>query len=205
MYLLNMKRLKRLLILLYILLSSMVVFGQTKLRDSVYVKTDIFEVMYSETLQQPLWVKYSVECPKGTESRKGLDFYICDSIITSDDLDYAKNIYDKGHMAPAASFNCDKVTLFKTFTYLNSALQHQDLNRITWRNLESYERLLGISYSTVKIEIKCIYSNSSIKLPTGATVPDAFIKTIYYGNKVETYYFKNEKPKSNDFKKYRIK
>jgi len=41
-----------------LLLFPLLLFGQ--LRDSVYVKTDIYEVMYSETLEQPLWVKYQV-------------------------------------------------------------------------------------------------------------------------------------------------
>jgi hypothetical protein len=42
-------------------------------------------------------------------------------------------------------------------------------------------------------------------LPTGATVPDGYIKTIKYGKTTEKYYFKNEKPASTDFKKYIIK
>jgi hypothetical protein len=50
-----------------------------------------------------------------------------------------------------------------------------------------------------------MYSTKSKKLSTGATVPDAFIKTIRYNNITEIYYFKNEIPLSNDFTKYRIK
>jgi hypothetical protein len=42
-------------------------------------------------------------------------------------------------------------------------------------------------------------------LPTGATIPDGYYKTIKYGKTIEKYYFKNEKPSSTDFTKYKIK
>ena len=58
---------------------------------------------------------------------------------------------------------------------------------------------------TVDVEIKLIFSDKSIKLPTGATVPDAFLKTIKYNGITEKYYFLNEKPKSSNFKLYLIK
>ena len=70
-------------------------------RDSVRVKTPIFNVIYSEKLEQPLWMEYKVSCPGGKASRAGMDFYVNDSIHTSDALDYSNNIYDKGHLAPA--------------------------------------------------------------------------------------------------------
>ena len=173
-------------------------------RDSVLVKTDIFEVSYSEKLEQPLRVKYRVLCQDGKASRQGMDFYTEKGYKTSDAKDYENNIYDKGHCAPAADFNCDKVMLLKTFTYLNCALQDQFLNRGTWRLLEVHERELA-KKSAVDVEVKLIFSDKSIKLPTGATVPDAFIKTIKYDGKVEKYYFLNEKPKSNNYLLYLIK
>jgi len=192
---------KRLLLLL-LLTTSFLSFGQ--LRDSVYVKTDIFEVSYSEKLEQPLRIKYQVLCPNGNASRQGMDFYTEKQYKTSDAKDYENNVYDKGHLAPAADFSCDKVMLYKTFTYLNCTLQNQYLNRGTWRFLEVYERELAKKY-IVNVEIKLIYSDKSIKLPTGATVPDAFLKIIKYNGIVEKYYFLNEKPKSSDFKLYIIK
>lgn len=182
--------------------TSFLSFGQ--LRDSVYVKTEIFEVIYSETLEQPLRMKYQVLCPDGDASRKGMDFYTEKEYKTSDGKDYENNVYDKGHLAPAADFSCDKVMLYKTFTYLNCTLQNQYLNRGTWRFLEVYERELAEKY-IVNVEIKLIYSDKSIKLPTGATVPDAFLKIIKYNGVTEKYYFLNEKPKSSDFKLYIVK
>jgi endonuclease G len=189
-------------VLIFFTFFYVTLFGQ--LRDSIQIKTTIFDVVYSEKLQQPKWIEYSVLCNDGTISRKGLDFYTCDSIVTSDNKDYENNEWDKGHLAPAADFNCNKNHLYQTFTYLNCVLQHEKLNRGTWRLLEAYERELSKKY-TVYVEIRMVYSTKSKKLSTGATVPDAFIKTIRYNNITEIYYFKNEIPLSNDFTKYRIK
>jgi DNA/RNA endonuclease G (NUC1) len=94
---------KKLLLLLFLL--PLVAFAQ---RDSVYIKTDIFTSVYSEVLQQPKWVTYTVQCPTGTAPRTGMDFYAQTGLITSDNADYAANVYDKGHCAPAADFNCTK-------------------------------------------------------------------------------------------------
>mgnify|MGYP003343046396 FL=1 len=191
---------KKLLLILFLLPLSLL----AQLRDSVYVKTDIFLAVYSEVLQQPKWVTYTVQCPNGKAPRTGMDFYTNDSIKTSDNADYVDNVYDKGHCAPAADFNCTKEMLYKTFTYLNCVLQNQYLNRGVWRLLEAYERDLAAT-TGVTVKIKMVYSKTSIKLPTGATVPDGFYKIITYNNKVEKYYFPNTKPTSSDFKQYLVK
>ena len=140
---------------LIVLLIPLLSFGQ--LRDSIYVKTDIYEVMYSEKLEQPLWVKYQVKCTDGKASRKGMDFYTEKTIHTSDAKDYEHNEWDKGHVAPAADFNCTKEMLYKTFSYLNCTLQHEKLNRVHWRLLEDYERLLAFSEGPVNVEVKVIF------------------------------------------------
>jgi endonuclease G len=190
------------LVLLLILFLPLQFFGQ--LRDSVYVKTPIFDVLYSEKLQQPKWIEYSVLCSEGTISRKGLDFYPVKGIITSTSEDYENNIYDKGHLAPAADFNCNKEQLKQSFSYLNCVLQHEKLNRGAWRLLEAHERELAKKY-TVTVEIRINYSKNSKVLTTGATVPDSFTKTIIYNDKHEKYFFKNEEPKSSDYNNYKVK
>ena len=75
---------KKLLLILITLLISVNLFSQKSFRDSIMIKTDMFQIVYSETLQQPKWIKYTVQCPSGSASRSGMDFYICDSITTSD-------------------------------------------------------------------------------------------------------------------------
>lgn len=188
-------------ILSFLLLIPTLVFAQ---RADVLVKTDIFTVHYSEVYQQPLNINYTVLCPTGTASRKGMDFYTNDSIITSDNADYENNIYDKGHLAPAADFTCSQEMLYKTFSYLNCALQDQYLNRGTWRLLESYERELAVKNPGTKVEIVLEFKNSQ-KLATGATVPSGFYKKITSGGKSYMYYFPNTKPKSSKYSDFEIK
>jgi DNA/RNA endonuclease G (NUC1) len=96
---------------------------------------------------------------------------------TSDTRDYLNNVYDRGHLAPAADFNCDLASLRKTFTYLNCALQYDELNRGVWRLLEEHERVLAKKYK-VDIEVRCVFSNKSIKLKTEQLYRMDFIKLL---------------------------
>lgn len=191
-------------LLLALLLTPVVATAQ--LRDSVRIKTDIYEVIYSEKLESPRWVKYTVLCPNGTASRAGMDFYTNDSVKTSSNEDYVKNEWDKGHMAPAADFNCDKVMLYKTFSYLNCALQNQYLNRGVWRMLEEQERVWA-QKETTTVTINLVFDKTSYTLPTGATVPNGFLKTIYLeksGKKIK-FYFPNMTPTKEKYTEYEIK
>jgi DNA/RNA endonuclease G (NUC1) len=95
---------------------------------------------------------------------------------TSDTRDL-NNVYDRGHLAPAADFNCDLASLRKTFTYLNCALQYDELNRGVWRLLEEHERVLAKKYK-VDIEVRCVFSNKSIKLKTEQLYRMDFIKLL---------------------------
>lgn len=187
-------------ILFLLLFLPTLVFSQN---DTLRINAGIYTVRYSEALEQPLSVEYKVLCPDGSASRKGMDFYKNDSVHTSDNADYKANVWDKGHMAPAAAFNCTKEMLKKTFSYLNCALQHQDLNRVHWRLLEAYERDLA-KEGEVFIAITVHYVNS-IVLPTGATVPSGFTKKIFLNGELHScYYFPNEKPTKKTFRDYEI-
>lgn len=182
------------------------VLATAQLRDSIRIKTDIYEVIYSEKLESPRWVKYTVLCPNGTASRSGMDFYTNDSVKTSSNEDYVKNEWDKGHMAPAADFNCDKDMLRKTFSYLNCALQNQYLNRGVWRMLEEQEREWA-KKETTTVTINLVFDKTSYRLPTGATVPNGFLKTICLeksGKKIK-FYFPNMTPTKEKYTEYQIK
>lgn len=177
-----------------------------QLRDTVRVKTQIYEVVYSETKESPIWIKYKVLCTNGTASRKGMDFYLNDSIHTSNSLDYINNEYDKGHMAPAADFNCTTEMLYLTFSYLNCALQNQYLNRGTWRFLEAAEREWSREEPIiVTIEVK--FNESSKRLASGALVPAGFTKTILFKNSniKKVYYFPNSRPFSSKYSDFLVK
>ena len=177
----------------------------SQLRDSVLVKTPIFTVMYSETLEQPLWVKYQAIPIKKVADRKGLDFYTEKEYHTSNNGDYVANVWDKGHMAPAAHFTDSKERLKGTFTYLNSALQHERLNRGEWRLLEAEERKWA-DIQPLEVHIKVVFSDKPKRVEGGAAIPDGFWKTIRFtkGDSTHIYYFPNGVP-DKKWKEYRIK
>lgn len=198
---------KKILILLLLFpLTALTPTTNKKLRDVVVIKTSIYEIKYSEVLESPLNVKYKLSCVGGTVSRSGMDFYTVPDVHTSDDADYYDNQYDKGHMVPAADFNCTKEMLYLTFSYVNCALQDQGLNRLTWRFLEAKEREYSKT-NTVTVEIKVDVDKNCVKLSTGAYIPKGFYKTIYIKEtkQVLKYYMPNTKPLYSDPEKYRIK
>jgi DNA/RNA endonuclease G (NUC1) len=170
--------------------------AQTKLRDSVKVTNNVFSVIYSEKLEQPIWLKYRSTNRPTNVNRGSMDFHTEKDIKTSDGEDYRSNIYDKGHIAPAATFSDDMENLKQTFSYLNSALQDQYLNRGEWRLLEEQERKWDDSESLTVI-VKLFFDKTSKKLPTGATVPSYFQKHIFFEKqkKWKCFVFLNEKPK----------
>ena len=191
-----------LLTLTYLSCTAQDNYVKPDLRTSVEIKNQIFHVWYSETKEQPLVLIYkSSNRPKNVD-RGSMNFYTEDDYHTSDNADYYRNVWDKGHLAPAATFSDSKENLKQTFSYLNCALQNQYLNRGAWRLLEEQERKWDDTQELViKIDIK--FSNSI--LPTGATLPLRFIKHVKFtkDNIYKCYDFPNERP-TKDWEEYQV-
>ena len=163
--------------------------------DSILVTTNIFEISYNEIFEQPNWVKYTVRDIVKNADRDGMNFYTVDSIYTSDDNDYYSNRWDRGHMAPAGSFNDSYENLYSTFTYLNVALQYDDLNRGAWVDLEEQIRKWADEFGDIGVEIYLEFDSNHIILDTGAHVPSAFYKYVNFPDESKKcYYFPNISP-----------
>ena len=168
----------------------------TNAQDTIRVKNQVFEVLYSQKLESPVWLKYrSINRPTNV-NRGSMDFFTEKNIHTSDADDYAKNIYDKGHLAPAASFSDNMENLKQTFTYLNCMLQDQYMNRGEWRLLEEQERKWDDA-ENLTVLIKVFFDKPVKRLPTNAAIPSYMQKHIYFEKqkKWKCYVFLNEKPK----------
>lgn len=173
-----------------------------ELRESLYIETPIYRVRYSETKEQPISLTYlSTNRPKNVD-RGSMNFYTDDDIHTSDNADYYRNVWDKGHLAPAATFSDNLENLRMTFSYLNCALQNQYLNRGEWRLLEQEERVWD---DTEDLEVTIDVEFSDSILPTGATIPSRFIKHIKFidTDVYKCYDFPNEKP-TKDWEEYQV-
>ena len=163
--------------------------------DSLLVSNNIFQISYNEKYEQPNWVKYTVRDIVKNADRDGIEFYTVDSIYTSDDDDYYSNRWDRGHMAPAGSFNDSYENLYSTFSYINVALQYDDLNRGAWVDLENQVRKWADDFGDINIEIYLEFDSSHIVLDTGAHVPTAFYKFVIFSDGTKKcYYFPNSTP-----------
>jgi endonuclease G len=182
---------KNLLLTLFVLI-GISAFSQ----DTVRIKNQVFEVLYSQNLEQPIWIKYRSTNRPTNVNRGTMDFYTEKNIKTSDALDYKANIYDKGHGAPAATFSDNMENLKQTFTYLNCILQDQYLNRGEWRLLEEQERKWDDT-ENLTVLIKVFFDKPVKRIPTNAAIPSYLQKHIYFEKqkKWRCFVFLNEKPK----------
>ena len=170
---------------------------QNSKSEDYLIEGPIFRVSYNEVKEQPNWLEYTVRPNlQATTSRNGRNFYEVDSVHTSNDDDYYKNVWDKGHLAPAAAFVDRDSFMHESFSYLNCSLQHQSLNRGQWAVLERELRNRANQHQkSVCVRIELIFNDQSITLPTDAVVPSGYIKYTYIeGVGQQCYQFKNEKP-----------
>jgi len=182
---------KKISILIGFLIVSLVSFGQ-----DVRIKNKVFEVLYSQSLEQPLVIKYRSLNRPTKVNRGAMDFYKEENIKTSDAEDYKANIYDKGHGAPAATFSDNMVNLKQTFSYLNCIMQDKYLNRGEWRMLEEQIRKWD-DVEPITVLIKTFFDTPVKRVPTGAAIPSYLQKHIYFekSNKWRCFVFLNQKPK----------
>lgn len=175
-----------------LLFTSCVAYSQGTI---INIKKSIFDVKYSENYEQPIALRYRSTNRPTNVNRAGLDFYTEKGIKTSDALDYRANNYDKGHLAPAATFSDSDANLKATFTYLNCAMQDQDLNRGEWRLLEEQERKWD-DKEPLTIIVTLKFDNPVKRIAANAAIPSFMYKHIYFekSKKWQCYSFKNEKP-----------
>jgi endonuclease G len=193
---------KKLLILILLLASTVGFSQKNQILPDTLVDKGIYKVLYSQNLRNPLTVTYKIYKPKSKVERKG-SFYHEKGITTSGDADYKDNVYDKGHMASAETFSDSDEHMHLTFSYLNCAVQHYELNRGVWKTLEERERQWAQQDSLLVIN-RVIFRKPLHPMKSGAFIPDAFEKEIKFltTKQVILYHFENVEPKSKDIRDY---
>ena len=169
----------------------------------IVVRLENFTVNYSQDFLQPLEVWYDVDCPEpGHLKDMGFTKILGDSleITTSGKKHYKENEWDQGHMAPSASLDCDLKSKKETYTYLNCALQFDELNRGLWKQLENRERSLAKDQE-VSVYIRLEF-NDSMRIE-GALVPSGFLKVLSFDGITESYFFPNTAPGFEDLADYK--
>jgi len=167
------------------------------LRSNVIIDKGIFKVSYNEIFEQPNWVEYTVSNRPKNVDRGNKDFYLELGVFTSDNADYYKNEWDKGHLAPAATFSDSEDNLNKTFSFINCAMQIDNLNRGEWAQLEQQVRDWSLN-GNVNVKIELVFAANHIIRTTGVHVPTGFWKNLTFSNGNQTcYYFPNSSTDKN--------
>lgn len=193
----------------------LIVFSFNVAIAQAIVKNDLYTVVYSEELQQPISLSYTVPdfriisiAPAPLLRLEGSKDLTTDvsypdvitknfkepiNIVTSNEDDYVSNVYDHGHLAPKKTFEAHEVDRY-LYSYLNCALMHETLNSGVWRVLEEYVRDLN---KTVNVNVLVSFSDDSKQVKGGATIPSGFTKVLKYKNKegervIEIYSFPND-------------
>ncbi|SUZ87815.1 uncharacterized protein METZ01_LOCUS40669 [marine metagenome] len=192
---------KYLLLLLFIILFSCSESegedSVSTLRSNVIIDKGIFKVSYNEIFEQPNWVEYTVSNRPKNVDRGNKDFYLELGVFTSDNADYYKNEWDKGHLAPAATFSDSEDNLNKTFSFINCAMQIDNLNRGEWAQLEQQVRDWSLN-GNVNVKIELVFAANHIIRTTGVHVPTGFWKNLTFSNGNQTcYYFPNSSTDKN--------
>lgn len=182
---------KQINILVLLLFLSFFSVGQ-----DIKIKNKVFEVLYSQDLEQPLWLKYRSTNRPINVSKEHINFYKENNIITSDDKDYRINAWDKGQGAPPATFSDSIDNLKQTFSYLNVIMQNHRLKKSGWAQLEEQERKWD-DIENLTIIVKTFFDKPAKRVRGGGAIPYLLEKHIYFETQKEwrCYVFLNEKPK----------
>jgi len=119
------------------------------------IKYNNYSVSFCEEYRLSEWAIYykDIYSYTGQFSRRGLNF-IKDPMLNGRDggnVWYYKNIYDKGHLVPAADMSNDYQSLKETFLFTNCTPQHESFNRGGMKQLESKIREWTERFGTVAI------------------------------------------------------
>jgi len=168
---------------------------ERELREEVIVENQVFKVWYNEVYEQPMKLIYTSTNRVKNVDRGSMNFYTDKEVHTSDNKDYYRNVWDKGHLAPAATYSDSYENLKLTFSYLNCALQNQYLNRGEWRLLEEQERDWD-DESNLTVTVELVFDEGHEVLASGGHIPTDMIKHIYFEKtgSYRCFEFENAKP-----------
>ena len=134
-----MNKLKLLLAISFITFLSLKSNAQIKI-DTIIDK-EIYQSYFSDSLKEPLYVKYKLYQAGGNCSRATMKFKNdINTIHCAKQSDYNHSGYDEGHLADAADFSDDCTNEELTFRFYNALPQTPNLNRGIWKHWESFVR-----------------------------------------------------------------
>ena len=113
----------------------------------VIVTNAAYTAAFDTVTRCPAWVAYDLEPGEVVVTNRAAIQFRADPRIPESDnaADYAGSGYDRGHMAPAADFNFDRIALGETYLFSNICPQRPGMNRGRWAEIEAEVRRLSAS------------------------------------------------------------
>jgi len=157
-----------------------------------------YHICYDYNFKGALFVSYllSADTVNAGNIVDRPSFYIDESIpqeYASKSSDYIGSGYDRGHLAPDASFDYSQDALRSTYVMSNIIPQYPSVNRYSWSDTEKQERKLAREYGEVEVIIGVVYGDNPQRIGDDAiAVPMAFYKSILSANGYQVcYYYDN--------------
>ena len=116
-----------------------------------------FIVGYSYLFRQPAWTLQLIDADSSTDNVDRRDVFRPDQRIPeqfrTELSDYKNSGYDRGHMVSSADARESKVANSETFLLSNMTMQHPDLNRGKWKDLEQAIRDLAARQEILEVYV----------------------------------------------------
>jgi len=158
-------------------------------------------ICYDYTLKVAKSVSYTLEGDLVNELniQERPDFYqeeLIDEIYRAKSSDYHGSGYDKGHMAPDASFDWSQESLEATYSLANIIPQVPEVNRHMWANIEAYARDKAMDLGEITVVNVIRYSNHNQHYigEDNIAVSIGYYKILYNQDKSyeECFYYAND-------------
>ncbi len=181
-------------------------------KTNLYLCRDGYVVGYNYQTKQPSWVAFQLTKSKVANKLKRDDKFKSDGdipfVYRSENSDYKKSGYDRGHLASYASMDFSKKSADESFLLSNMSPQKAGLNRQGWERLETDERIWANMYDSIYVYTGPIYKKQKVHKTIGdnkVAVPNYYFKIIYVPskNKAIAFVMPNSTVKKNQIAKYR--
>jgi len=107
--------------------------------------------------------------------------------------DYSNSGYDRGHLAPDASFDWSQESLEATYSLANIIPQVPEVNQLMWVDAEFYERSKAVELGEVNVINIVKYGTDPIRIGENQiAVSDGYYKVLYKDDYMECFYYEND-------------
>lgn len=151
-------------------------------RDHQIVKHFAYTLSYNEQHEQADWVAYELTSEEKIKRFNRTNKFLPDPLVitnSSNNSDYGKSGYDRGHLAPASDMEWSMTAVAESFYYSNMSPQVPGFNRGVWKRMEGLVRAWAVVNNSIYIVTGPVLTNGLATIgPDKVSVPKYFYKVI---------------------------